>query len=1123
MRPRLPLRSPSRDLVLVLLPMMLTLATAPARAAKCDNRDLCAQNDTILIGAARDVFLDVTRNDESDSGRAFEIDQIDRAAGSLPCQSTIGIQDRAEGVIRFSLPAGLVFVGCNFRYRINDGDETDWATVKVKISEPSILGGPKAGDDLIYVDNTGASLGSITSITIPSADLLENDEPLAGVSISQVFQGQKGTLTLGPEGPIYQIVDPTFWQDGDLFDYQISLLADPALTDVAEVRLEPVRVLALPDDLLMPLGVTGYEIPISVLLANDRPAGVVTVIAVPAEGRQLPPFWSLQLSGGAVHINNLHGQPLQGTAGTPFGSFQYQVARTDGVPGVSTATVSLTIGQPQITARLDSLVIAPLLAVAPDCAQPPCPHEYTQVVETNFLFENDSPTTGVEIYQLYFDPALFRSYPPPLPQPLPNGAAFAFRPNHCDYDPQTYFELCDNVNHKSLWLEGRAEVGYWSWLAGGPQHTSSTVLELHALPVPRDDVRTTPVGKPLLISKAPAGAALEPPAESILANDFGARGRLLRAIPIGPEHGTLETLGILDLLYTPNPGFVGQDAFVYETDNGYTPAVAGTRPQATARVWIDVLPLSARGDAIDVAHPVPAVVQIETEALLANDRPAGEVASVGASAVTGGTLAVVDPDPRTGSFAFTPGGSFGVSGVARFEHGIEVAGGDPDVTATAAAFVVAEPEPELALQVDRFNGPSFARWWPEVAGGGAVALAADAAIGGERGVVVSLPAQVGPARVAALRSDSPALESSLEARFLVDVDGLAGQESDTFVLFEADTGTRKAVQVRLRRVAGQWRLLLLAQDDLGGTPKVPANSTVTLGGPGVHVVRVDWWAGRSELPGGMRLWIDGVAVGERSDLVNESQRVRLLRLGAVSELDAGTQGSLTLDSFAAWRNGSVCEWEQRDDFEGAALAPAWSTAVSGGSSLGTEPSAALDGLRGLRAGVSQAAAYAQRALATVSEQVTAIFWLDPNTLSFGTGGIAVWSLRGPESNAPLLAWLRLRSSGGNYELSGVAVLEGGALTEMPWVAITDQPHQLEVRWSGPAVGLGELRLVVDGVEVGALTGLDNNLNGAARLELGALFGAVSSVEGSLPFDELVVCGRIWRGGFGDPPGGGESR
>ena len=80
----------------------------------------------------------------------------------------------------------------------------------------------------------------------------------------------------------------------------------------------------------------------------------------------------------------------------------------------------------------------------------------------------------------------------------------------------------------------------------------------NALPVATHDAVSTDVGAPVSISVA-----------ELLANDSDADGDALSFTVISnPAHGTLVDLGNGQLVYTPNPGYVGPDSFEYSIGDG---------------------------------------------------------------------------------------------------------------------------------------------------------------------------------------------------------------------------------------------------------------------------------------------------------------------------------------------------------------------------------------------------------------------------------------------------------------------------------------------------------------------------------------------------------------------------
>ena len=99
--------------------------------------------------------------------------------------------------------------------------------------------------------------------------------------------------------------------------------------------------------------------------------------------------------------------------------------------------------------------------------------------------------------------------------------------------------------------------------------------------------------------------------------------------------------------------------------------------------------------------------------------------------------------------------------------------------------------------------------------------------------------------------------------------------------------------------------------------------------------------------------------------------------------------------------------------------------------------------------------------------------------------------------------LVLKRRAGAYSVAGRVRRNGGTRAETGFFPITDAPHVLECDWvrSGPSAGDGAFTLLIDGVTVSRLTGLDNDAAPVDFVRLGAL-GVKSGASGTLFFDQF---------------------
>jgi len=196
-----------------------------------------------------------------------------------------------------------------------------------------------------------------------------------------------------------------------------------------------------------------------------------------------------------------------------------------------------------------------------------------------------------------------------------------------------------------------------------------------------------------------------------------------------------------------------------------------------------------------------------------------------------------------------------------------------------------------------------------------------------------------------------------------------------------------------------------------------------------------------------------------------------------------------------------------DDFENPTL-ESWSTVSSEGGSLTTSVSAAMTGARGLRAVIDGTTKlFVQDETPDAESRYRARFWFDPNGFTPGLDTQRVTILqafsRTPERKK--LIQMMVRRTGGEYRMMAKARLDDGTSATTPWLAITDAPHTIEIDWrraSSPVSGDGRFEMWIDGMSVGALTGLDNAAAFLDFVRLGAV-GVRTTSTGTVHFDGFV--------------------
>jgi hypothetical protein len=147
----------------------------------------------------------------------------------------------------------------------------------------------------------------------------------------------------------------------------------------------------------------------------------------------------------------------------------------------------------------------------------------------------------------------------------------------------------------------------------------------------------------------PAGQALTVPAAGVLANAVDPDGDPLTAqLVTGPANGTLTLNSDGSFTYTPNPGFSGNDSFMYQASDGIT-----TSSSATVTITVSSSPV-ANND--EFATGMNQTLSIAGPGVLWNDvAPSGQtLTAVLNTGPADGTLAL----NSDGSFTYTPNAGY---------------------------------------------------------------------------------------------------------------------------------------------------------------------------------------------------------------------------------------------------------------------------------------------------------------------------------------------------------------------------------------------------------------------------------------------------------------------------------
>jgi VCBS repeat-containing protein len=494
----------------------------------------------------------------------------------------------------FTYTAVLNFSGTDsFTYRVSDG--TAWSapsTVFINVSTPNQA--PITTDDAY-------TTAEDTPLVVAAPGVLGNDTDPNGNTLTATLgtPPAHGTLSFAADGRFTYTPDPG-WHGTDTFTYQ----ADDG---TAESNLATVTIVVTP--------------------VNDPPVGVTDTYST----TQNTP---LTVAGPGVLGNDIDvdGDPLTavlvGGPGTgrltfnPDGSFVYTPH-----PGF-TGTVTFTYQAVDPSAATSAPVTVTLKVLPP----------------------TNRPVANTDAYAMMQDGVLVVASPgvlgndtPPGTDPLlatligsPTNGTVALNPDGSfTYTPHPGFVGTDSFNYKATDLVNGST---------GASQVVITVIRVNHPPASAPDAYTTP-----------AGSALTVPAAGVLANDTDPDGDPLTAALVGPPaHGTVSLFPDGSFVYNPDPGFVGDDTFTYEANDGttnggvvavtitVTPVAPPDQPPAGAP---DAY-ATAAGAALVV--PGPGVLQNDTD-------PDGDpLTAVLATGASHGTVTM----SGDGSFTYTPDPGF---------------------------------------------------------------------------------------------------------------------------------------------------------------------------------------------------------------------------------------------------------------------------------------------------------------------------------------------------------------------------------------------------------------------------------------------------------------------------------
>jgi hypothetical protein len=223
----------------------------------------------------------------------------------------------------------------------------------------------------------------------------------------------------------------------------------------------------------------------------------------------------------------------------------------------------------------------------------------------------------------------------------------------------------------------------------------------------------------------------------------------------------------------------------------------------------------------------------------------------------------------------------------------------PTVTDTPLPTNTATPLPDVIF-ADGFESGDFSAWTASITNLGDLSVSPAAALAGSQG----MQAVINDTTAIYVTDDHPNAEPHYRVRFYFDPNSITMANGDAHFIFKGFMGTStELLRVEFRNSSGAYQLRAALVDD--ATTFTTTNWFTISDAP--HSVELDWRAatGAGANDGGLTFWIDGTQLSDLNGVDNDTRRMDRARLGALSSIDAGTQGTYYFDAFESRRQAYI--------------------------------------------------------------------------------------------------------------------------------------------------------------------------------------------------------------------------